>query len=136
MYVYINDESKKREKTENNIDNMNCLNGKLSDLVSNENYNLAYTTISIVKKSLDEIYIDKDKILLEIPKTKKLVTFTILNHSFNFKLIELPKNLLHLYDKYYKIKCEECKTIPTYSLLCLICDTKVCFTRAYQDGVI
>jgi len=71
-----------------------------------------------------------DILNIEFPSKKtKDYTITIEPSKFKFSLIELPKTLIKLYEKYFQVKCTNCNTAPTFSLICLLCGTKICFMR-------
>ena len=51
----------------------------------------------------------------------------MINNNLNFNFISIPRNLLDLSMKYYKMVCNNCNTAPVYSLLCLTCGEKLCY---------
>jgi hypothetical protein len=54
----------------------------------------------------------------------------ILNAEDDFNFISLPDNLQELSEKYNNITCNNCSTSPVYSILCLICGEKICYTNS------
>jgi hypothetical protein len=109
-------------------------------LIENNTYSATLTNClkDYLNKSLDLMKSKENEELLTLPfKLKMNYIFNLSNvlsisdekvHA-KFEFIKLPDNLIGLYEKYFSIICDECNTKPLYSLICLLCGSKVCFVK-------
>jgi hypothetical protein len=51
----------------------------------------------------------------------------LLTNELSNSFISLPRTLLELSQSYHRMACPNCKTCPTYAILCLSCGEKICY---------
>ena len=74
-------------------------------------------------------YIEELSYIEEININFKVDYMFYRQNDNHLSFIVLPKTILDMCLKYFKIKCKLCNNNPIYSLICLFCGKKLCYLK-------